>query len=36
MKHNASPEKNANAKGMSDYDSGKTTNKGNQLVFYGN
>jgi len=29
MKHNASPEKNTNAKGMNDYDSGKTTNKGN-------
>lgn len=30
MKHNAAPEKNmnANAKGISDFDSGKTTNKG--------
>ena len=30
MKHNQSPDKhnNANSKGMSDYDTGKTTNKG--------
>lgn len=30
MKHNASPEKNmnSNAKGLSDFDNGKTTNKG--------
>lgn len=36
MKHNTSQEKNinVNAKGVNDYDNGKTTNKGINLIFY--